>query len=496
MSQTSKATAAEVPGKLYINGAWREAISEQTIRGVNPANRSDGFVCADGGEEDIDAAVRSARTSFDNGWGQMGPSERSKLLQSFADLVDANADKLGLCDALDVGKCISAAQGEGHIAAGFIRYYAQCIDKVYSGHTVPTGSGVVEMQVYRPRGVVGAITPWNFPVINAALKAAPALAAGNSVIIKPSELSPRSALVMAELATLAGLPAGVFNVVTGAAATGQALVEHGLVDMLTFTGSTATGKAVLRSIGDSSIKPVLLECGGKSPEIIFPDVAEYGLDSIANQIVRGALFNQGQVCVARSRVLVHRSIYADLLEQIEIVARSIPVGDPLNPGTVFGPLVSARQQQVVEGYIASGVDEGARLLVDGRNPAGGEEGCYVGPTVFADVPPTSRIAREEIFGPVLSVFPFDSEEEALALANDSEYGLAATLWTRDMVRANRFASQIQAGKIKVVAAPGMHEGAGFSHSAEPCGQSGYGVEGGIDGMRSYMRKQSIEFVMA
>ena len=387
------------------------------------------------------------------------------------------------------------AVGEVFPAAGFIRYYAEAIDKVDAGIVAPTGVGAMEIQLWRPRGVVGAITPWNFPLINACLKLGPALAAGNTVVLKPSELSPRSTLLLAKIASEAGIPNGVINVVPGNGSTGQALVAHPDVDLLTFTGSTRTGKAILQAIGGSSIKPVLLECGGKSPEIVFPDVAELGIEAIAAQIVRGAFWNQGQVCVARSRLLVHESIYREMLDALVAAASTLHPGDPLETSTMFGPLASYRQQSIVEDYIQSGVAAGATLLLDGRQPEGGEQGCYVGPTIFADVPATARVAREEIFGPVLCVMPFASEEEALDLANDTDYGLAATIWTRDIVRANRMASRVKAGKVRVVASLAPVEGAGFSHSAEPCGQSGYGVEGGTSGLRSYMRRQSIEFSM-
>lgn len=490
-----QAAQLQLEGQPFINGQSVASLSGAELQTTNPADGSPGFSFADCGAEDVDAAVSVARQAYQKGWQDMGPTQRKALLHAFADAIQANGETLALCDSLDMGKPISAALGEVGAAAGFIRYYAEALDKIYNGHTVPTGNGAMELQMLRPRGVVGAITPWNFPMINVALKAGPALAAGNTLVIKPSELSQRSALQMAHLAVEAGIPPGVFNVVTGAGQTGAELVRHGGVDMLTFTGSTRTGKALLTAIGGSTIKPVLLECGGKSPEIIFADMANSDLDQIATQVARGAFWNQGQVCVARTRLLVHESLYSSLEEKIVAQAAQMQVGNPLDPATMFGPLASAHQQQVVEDYIQSGVEQNATLLLDGRNPIGGETGCYVGPTVFNNVDPDSRIAREEIFGPVLSLFSFPSDEQALALANDTDYGLAATVWTRDIVRANQFAMRLKAGKVRIVASPAQAEGAGFSHSAEPCGQSGYGVEGGISGLQSYMRQQSIELAL-
>jgi gamma-glutamyl-gamma-aminobutyraldehyde dehydrogenase len=489
------AGALEVSGDPYIDGAVRPCLDAARLHTVYPADGTRGFTYAACSEAEVDLAVEAARRAWKDGWRDLGPSRRRELLLGLADAVLQNAEQLTLCDVLDVGKPVSAAMGEAFPAAGFIRYYAEAIDKVFSGNVAPTGPDAMELQVWRPRGVVGAITPWNFPLINACFKLGPALAAGNTVVIKPSELSPRSTLLLAKIAGEAGIPPGVINVVTGAAETGRALVRHPGVDMVTFTGSTATGKAVLSDIGRSSIKPVLLECGGKSPEIVFDDAAEFGLPAVAAQVARGALWNQGQVCVARSRILVQRGIYEDFLAALTEVAASIRPGDPLEESTQFGPLASAAQCEKVNQFIASGAAQGARLLLDGRDPGGVPPGSYVGPTVFADVPWDSDIFRDEIFGPVLCVVPFEDEAQAIELANDTDYGLAATVWTRDLSRAHRMARGILAGKIRIVASPQQVEGAGFCHSAEPAGQSGYGVEGGPNGLRSYMRQQSVEFCM-
>ena len=446
------------------------------------------------GERVVAAAVRAARQAFDEGpWGRSGPMERRGMLLALADRMESSAEALALRDSVDVGKPISAAIGEAHVAAGFVRYYAEAIDKHY-GATAPTGPGALELHLRRPRGVVAAITPWNFPVINAALKIGPALAAGNAVVLKPSELSPSSALLLGHLALEAGLPPGVLNVVPGDGATGDLLARSPTVDMLTFTGSTATGRALLRATGESSIKPLLLECGGKSPELLFADMDGPELEVVVAQILGGALWNQGQVCVARTRLLVEAPIFERVIGALLAQADAVQIGHPRDPGTGFGPLASPGQAARVRGFIEAGIRDGAELLRDGRTPATASASCYVGPTIFTGADPSGSLAQDEIFGPVITVFPFRDENDAVRLANDSRYGLAATLWTRDLARGHRVSSLLRAGKVRVCSAPVPPvPAAGFAHSAEPAGQSGYGIEGGMRGLESYTRQQAVEF---
>jgi gamma-glutamyl-gamma-aminobutyraldehyde dehydrogenase len=396
-----------------------------------------------------------------------------------------------MADCLDMGKPISAARFEAGIAAAFVRYYAEALDKTVAGQSPPAGPGTLELQLRVPRGVVATITPWNYPVINAALKIAPILAAGNTAVLKPSELSPRSALRLAALASEAGVPDGVLNVIPGTGRTGDALARHSDVDMIAFTGSTQTGKALLRATGESTMKPLLLECGGKSPEIVLSDMGDADLSGLAQAIVGGAFANQGQLCVARSRLLLHDSLHDRLLEEIVAAATQLLPADPMDVETTFGPLASAAQRDKVLGYIDRGIEEGAEIILDGRNTR--TPGFFVAPTVFANVTGTMRIARDEIFGPVLSVFRFTDIDEAIDMANSSDYGLAATLWTRDLALGHQLSRRIRAGNVKVAASVARLEGAGLSHSGEPYGQSGFGVEGGMNGLETFTRLQSIEF---
>jgi acyl-CoA reductase-like NAD-dependent aldehyde dehydrogenase len=410
-----------------------------------------------------------------------------------ADLIVEKKAELALLDCLEMGKPISAALADAEaFAPRRLRSWAGLADKLV-GASEPLSSGALTFNTYEPRGVVGAITPWNFPTVNAVFKFGPALAAGNTVVLKPSELSPSSALKLAELALEAGVPEGVLNVVPGLGSTvGTALALHPDVNLLSFTGSTATGRNIMELSGRSNGKPLLLECGGKSPQVVFDDVDD--LDAVAEATVQSVLRNQGQVCSARTRLIAHSKVIDALLAKVISRAREYKPGDPLDESTTFGPLASPGQRDRVKAYIERGLQAGARAVLKG--PIQEKGGCYVWPTIFDRVDSTMSIVREEIFGPVLCVQSFETEEEAIVLANGTDYGLEATVWTRDMGVGRRCAHAIKAGEVYIHTSGNEGPDSGCVLSREPQKCSGFGAESGIEGLKSYSTLKLVSFVGA
>jgi len=447
--QAAARAQPRIETRLYIDGEYVDALDGGRFATVNPA---DGEVIAEmaaGTSKDVDRAVAAARRAFKSGaWAKMAPRARMAVLYRFADLIDEHAEELAVLETLDMGKPIAdVVNVDLPAVCETLRYFAECIDKV-EGSVTSTASNIMHFVLREPVGVVAAITPWNYPLLMATWKIAPALAAGNSVVLKPAEQAPMSCLRLAALFVEAGGPPGVLNVVNGdGEVAGQALARHMDVAKVSFTGSTEVGKLMLQYAGLSNMKRVALECGGKSPHIVTKECGD--LDAAAMAVAWGVFYNQGEVCNAGSRLLVHEAVKDELLEKVVAVAGRIQPGDPLDPKTRMGAIVDETQLGRVLGYIESGKSEGAGLHLGGARVREDTGGYYVEPTIFDAVSNDMTIAREEIFGPVLSALSFSELDEAIAVANDTIYGLSAGIWTDDVNVAHRAARAIKAGIVWV-----------------------------------------------
>ncbi|MEE1675114.1 aldehyde dehydrogenase [Agarivorans aestuarii] len=437
------------PTKAFINGAFVDAQSGQTFSCINPAT---GQVLAEVAEcdaADVELAVTAARAAYQSGvWSNLPPAERKQVLQAFAQLVDQHQSQLALLESLDMGKPIGDALSyDAPATARCIAWNGEAIDKVYD-EVAPVTSDALALVTREALGVVAAIVPWNFPLVMASWKIGPALATGNSVILKPSEKSPLSALYLAQLAKQAGIPDGVFNVLPGYGHTaGQALALHMDVDCITFTGSTAVGKKLVEFSGQSNLKRAFMECGGKSPNLVCADVAD--LDKAAGTALAAIFYNQGEVCTAGSRLIVHRSVHKALVDKMLALVDDWQPGNPLDPNTSMGAMVDEVQMQRVLAFIDQAKAQGAKLLCGGEQALQGSGGYFLKPTIFDDVDAKLDIVKQEIFGPVLVIQVFDELEQGIALANDTEYGLAAGVWTSDINTAVRTSRALRAGTVFV-----------------------------------------------
>ena len=483
------ATAPQIqvkPGKLFIGGKWVDAASGKTFPTINPATGETITVLAEADERDVEAAVSSARKAFESGpWPEMSAAERGKLLWKIGDLIDMHNEELGTLETLDNGKPIfESRQVDMPMAAEVFRYYAGWATKIH-GETVPVRGPFLNYTLREPIGVVAAIVPWNFPLLLASWKVAPALAAGNTVVLKPAPWTSLTALRLAEICHEVGLPEGVLNVVTGSTRElGRALVRHRGVDKVAFTGSTQTGQEIARNSADT-LKRVTLELGGKSPNIVFADA---DLDAAVRGATIGIFYGKGEVCAAGSRLFVDKKIHDDFLQKLLDRTKKMQPGDPLDPKTRFGALVSEEQMNKVLHYIEKGTAEGAKLVAGGqRANVGSGKGCFVQPTVFDGVRGDMTIAREEIFGPVLATIEFGDIEEVVRLANDTPYGLAAAVWTRDIAKAHRVARRLQAGTVWINTYNNYDAAAAFGGYK----MSGYGRELGLHALEHYTQVKSV-----
>jgi len=470
---------------LYIGNEFAPAASGRRFAVVNPATEEPITEVAKAGPEDVDRAVKAARAAFESGpWPKMRPAERQKILSRLGDLILEHADELGRLETLDNGKPIfESRQIDAPMVASCFHYFSGWATKL-TGDTVPVNPAWFTYTLREPLGVIGAIIPWNFPMIMVGWKVAPALAAGNCVVLKPAAETPLTAVRIGQLALEAGLPPGVFNVVPGPGSTvGAAMVRHPGIDKITFTGSTEVGKGIMRECADT-VKKVTLELGGKSPNIVFADA---DLDAALRGAATGIFYGKGEVCAAGSRLLVERPIHDEFVAKLAERARKLVPADPLDPKTRLGALVNESQMKKVLGYVESGTREGARVVAGGqRQPVNGK-GWFVQATVLDGVENHMRVAQEEIFGPVLAVIAFDGADDAVAKANDIPYGLAAGVWTRDVRKAHAVSRRLQAGTVWV----NMYN---FYDPAMPFGGfkgSGFGRDLGAESVREYTQLKSV-----
>ncbi len=439
----------KIEARAFIGGEFAASASGKTFDCISPIDGQVIAKVASCEQEDVDRAVTKARAAFQKGdWALMDPKKRKKVMLKFADLLEQNATEIALLETLDMGKPINFSNRvdmPGVVSS--VRWYAEAIDKIYD-EIAPSDRNAVALITREPIGVVACVVPWNFPLLMASWKFAPALAAGNSVILKPAEQSPLSALKAASLAAEAGIPEGVFQVLPGfGETTGQALGRHMDVDMVAFTGSTEVGKFFLQYAGESNMKHVSLECGGKTPNIVFNDAES--IDRAAAAAAAGVFFNSGQVCVAATRLLVEESIHDEFLEKVKAIGEHMQPGDPLDPKSFMGSIVDENQMERVQKYISIGEGEGAKLVFGGKRARTESGGFYMQPTIFDGVDNQMRIAQEEIFGPVLSTISFKDEAEALRIANDTIYGLQAAVWTSNINRAFRISRGLRSGTVTV-----------------------------------------------
>ena len=478
-------TTAVMRKQLFINGEWRDAAGGKTIEVVNPATEEVIAEVASAERADVDAAAAAARAALDGPWGKLSARERGKLVWKIGERLLERADEIARLETLHNGKPIfESRQIEVPAAAECFQYYAGWADKIH-GETVPVKGKYLAYTLREPVGVVAAIVPWNFPLLLTAWKVAPALACGNTVIIKPASQTPLTALALAEIAAEVGVPAGVVNVITGpGSSVGQMLVEHPRIDKIAFTGDTSTGKGIMKGSADT-LKRITLELGGKSPNIVFPDA---DLDAAIRGATTGIFYGKGEVCAAGSRLLVDASIKAEFVDKVAARAKKMAPGDPLDPKTRLGAISSKKQLDTDLRYIDIAKREGAQLVAGGgRADIGTGKGYFLQPTVFDGVTPEMTIAREEIFGPVLATIEFADVDEAIARANDSSYGLAAAVWTKDIKKAHYVARKLQAGTVWINTYTVYDTAAPFGGYK----QSGFGREMSVHALEHYTQVKSV-----